>query len=154
MDKRDAFAGCALQGLLGSSAEGLYDHVDIAREAYAFADAMMALSHSTTEPVRRAPPADGRSRSKPRGDSGDPVIMRFGNCKGTAIQDLETQDLQWYIKCHRESVENPDKRRFKDDNQRVLELLQEELLNRGAAGDDDEGFDNGGMGSDDDPLPF
>lgn len=58
------------------------------------------------------------------------AIIGFGNSKGKAVSELETKDLDWYIKAYTENVADAGKERFKKANQRVLDALNAEKERR------------------------
>ncbi|MDD5304785.1 MAG: hypothetical protein PHS14_16945 [Elusimicrobia bacterium] len=58
------------------------------------------------------------------------AIIGFGNSKGKAVSELETKDLDWYIKAYGENVADAAKAKFKVANQRVLDALNAEKEKR------------------------
>ncbi len=54
------------------------------------------------------------------------VTFRFGKGKGSTSYEVTDSNLDWYIKCATESVADPEKSRFAQQNAAELELLQAE----------------------------
>ena len=61
------------------------------------------------------------------------AIVGFGNSKGKAVSELESKDLDWYIKAYTENVVDAAKARFQKANQRVLDALTAEKERRAQA---------------------
>src|SRR5579883_2677532 len=76
---------------------------------------------ATSSPARRAPATA----------SGQEPTMRFGRAKGTPLRQADSADLEWYAGALAESIANPDKARFRADNERHLADVREELASRG-----------------------
>lgn len=105
-------------------------HVDIARVDQAFDAALwkLCVAFARTLPP---PPAKGGAVTGTNGKklrSG--MVIRFGNSKGKAIEELETKDLLWYIARAEESIDDPGKAQYKQKNAAELDLLQAELKTR------------------------
>jgi hypothetical protein len=62
--------------------------------------------------------------------SSEAVLPNYGRNKGQPISGTETKDLQWYAKTLAESVANPEKERWREKNQEVLDAIQAELARR------------------------
>jgi hypothetical protein len=76
------------------------------------------------------------TRSSSSSDSG--WTFRFGQrCKGKKPSEVDVKDLRWYEKVFRESIDDPEKARFRDSNQRDLEVVRAELTRRGEAANHD-----------------
>jgi hypothetical protein len=58
------------------------------------------------------------------------AIVGFGNSKGKAVSELETKDLEWYLKAYTENVADAAKAKFQKANQRVLDALLAEKERR------------------------
>jgi hypothetical protein len=62
--------------------------------------------------------------------SGGPTLPNYGRNKGAPISATATADLQWYAKTLQESVDNPEKERWRQKNQEVLDAIRAELARR------------------------
>lgn len=60
-----------------------------------------------------------------------PVTMSFGSGKGKPLSELSLKDLKWYAKALGESIEDPAKERYLEDNQGKLVAIEAELQKRG-----------------------
>lgn len=58
------------------------------------------------------------------------VVVPFGRSKGTAIEEADTRDLRWVANALAESIDNPDKARWRDSNEKALAAIQKELGTR------------------------
>ena len=67
--------------------------------------------------------------------AGDGWTFRFGRNSGKRPEDVTTDDLRWYERVFLESLDHPEKARFRDNNQRSLDVVRAELRRRGEAGD-------------------
>lgn len=67
--------------------------------------------------------------------AGDGFTFRFGKSKGKAPGEVDVRDLRWYEKCALEALDNPEKERWRDSNQRDLDVIRAELRQRGEAAD-------------------
>lgn len=54
------------------------------------------------------------------------VAFRFGKGKGKTSYEIDDGALAWYIKCASESVNDPEKSRFREQNEQELAELQAE----------------------------
>ncbi len=59
-------------------------------------------------------------------------VARFGKSKGKTAAELDDKNLAWYIGCVRDSIEDPEKAKFKEQNQRDLAELEAEAEHRRA----------------------
>lgn len=93
------------------------------------------------------------------------VVLKFGKEKGKAIEDASDRDLEWYGEAIAKSVEDPEKARFREANERELAAIRAEVALRGnapaapaAAAPSPEGGgswgDYGGTQGGDDEIPF
>lgn len=60
----------------------------------------------------------------------DAVLPNFGRQKGEPIAGVETKDLEWYASAMRRSIDDPEKARWADANQAVLDAIEAELERR------------------------
>lgn len=67
---------------------------------------------------------------RPRATRSDGPVFRFGRCKGELLSEAEERDVEWYVGALRNSVNDPDKARFRADNERELEAAERELARR------------------------
>lgn len=81
------------------------------------------------------PPATRESSGSRSAVSGDGFTFRFGRNNGKRPDEVSTDDLRWYERVFRESLDNPDKAKFRENNQRSLDVVRLELSRRGEAGD-------------------
>ena len=65
--------------------------------------------------------------------AGDGFTFRFGSCKGKGLSDVDVKDLRFYERCAVASLDNPEKERFRANNERDLEAIRGELRRRGEA---------------------
>lgn len=68
--------------------------------------------------------------SKPAKSASSGAVIPFGRSKGTAVADAETKDLRWVAGALRSSIDNPEKARFRDANQALLDAIEAELETR------------------------
>lgn len=61
--------------------------------------------------------------------------FRFGKAKGKTPGEVDVRDLRWYERCALEALDNPEKERWRESNQRDLDVIRAELRRRGEAGD-------------------
>jgi hypothetical protein len=69
--------------------------------------------------------------------AGDGFTFRFGTAKGKTPGEVDVRDLRFYEKVAREALDNPEKERWRDSNQRDLDVIRAELRQRGEAADHD-----------------
>lgn len=55
------------------------------------------------------------------------VVVPFGRSKGTPIEQADAKDLRWVAARLKESIDNPEKARWKDENARVLAAIESVL---------------------------
>lgn len=67
--------------------------------------------------------------------AGDGFTFRFGKAKGKTPHDVDVRDLRFYERCALEALDNPEKERWRESNQRDLDVIRAELRRRGEAGD-------------------
>jgi hypothetical protein len=91
------------------------------------ADAADAYSKARTA-------ARGATGAKPAQAGVSGVVMPFGRSKGVAIEQATVNDLRWVASALAQSIDNPDKARWRDENQRVLDAIQRELDKRHPVG--------------------
>ena len=74
----------------------------------------------------------GKAGTKPSEGRGalSGVVVPFGRSKGVAIEEADAKDLRWVANALGQSIDNPDKARWRDDNERVLDAIQKELGTR------------------------
>ena len=83
--------------------------------------------------LKSAPRAAAPSRSAASGASG--VVVPFGTSKGKPIEGESDKSLLWLINYAREAVGNPDKARFAESNQALLDACLAEGGKRGIVDD-------------------
>jgi hypothetical protein len=93
------------------------------------------------------------------------VVMKFGKGKGTPIEQASDRDLEWYGDAIAKSVDDPEKSRYREGNERELAAVRAEVARRaggaapaspaaaGPVGGGDWG-DYGGNQGGDDEIPF
>lgn len=59
------------------------------------------------------------------------VVVPFGSSKGKPIEEESDKSLLWLIKYAREAIANPDKARFVDSNQALLDACLADAQSRG-----------------------
>lgn len=81
-------------------------------------------------------PAGNIEESKPtqssRSNSGG-FVFRFGKSKDKTPSQVDVDDLRFYERVFRESIDNPDKQQWRQSNERSLEAVRAELRRRGQA---------------------
>lgn len=75
-----------------------------------------------------------RETTGERAATGDGWTFRFGRNSGKRPDQVSLDDLRWYERVFRESLDNPEKERFRDNNQKALDVVRVELRRRGEAG--------------------
>lgn len=101
-------------------------------------------SHVVTDepPMNAAPrqerraPAREPQESRAAGGAGGGAALPFGRAKGTPVRDADESDLEWVANALAEMIDNPEKARFRDDNQALLDAIDAELRRR--RGEDEE----------------
>lgn len=58
------------------------------------------------------------------------VLPPFGRSAGQPIAGVETKDLEWYAGALRRSIDDPEKSRWVESNQAVLDAIEAELEGR------------------------
>ncbi|WP_053235954.1 hypothetical protein [Sandaracinus amylolyticus] len=85
-------------------------------------------------PSRATSRAPQDERADETDDAGEPagssMILPFGRAKGTTIGTADDEDLEWVANALARMVEDPQKSRFRDDNQRLLDAIDRELARR------------------------
>lgn len=71
----------------------------------------------------------------PSSSGGEGWTFRFGKNAGKTPRDVDVRDLRWYEKVFLESIDNPEKERFRENNQKSLDVVRAELRRRGEAAD-------------------
>lgn len=89
-----------------------------------------ALAEAACEWARAKGWREPRAEAAP----GDATLPNYGRNKGQPISGTETKDLEWYAKTLRESIDNPEKARWVEANQRCLDAIEAELETRDDAG--------------------
>lgn len=79
-------------------------------------------------PRRDAPPQAQRERSAR--EPGEEVVIKFGDAKGVPITEAEDRDLRWYAGAIEKSIDDPEKARYKQSNQRDLDAVRHEIARR------------------------
>lgn len=59
--------------------------------------------------------------------------MKFGKGKNTPIEQATDRDLEWYGEAIAKSVDDPEKSRFREANERELAAIRAEVAWRGSA---------------------
>lgn len=67
------------------------------------------------------------------GGGGGGLTIKFGKAAGKTIPELTDADLEWYGKAAKQSLDDPEKAKFRDNNQRMYDALRDELKKRRAA---------------------
>lgn len=105
------------------------------------------------------PPATGNgngARSSGQPNGGRVPTLPYGNSKGKAINDpkVEVSELEWMAKRMAEAVADATKVRYRDDNKRLLEALQIEILRRGREDGEPKVEREPASAPPDDDIPF
>lgn len=99
----------------------------LARAAVAFAgDGKSAVTAQALSDAAK----EWAAASKPAKSASSGAVIPFGRSKGTAVADAETKDLRWVAGALRSSIDNPEKARFRDSNQALLDAIDAELETR------------------------
>ncbi|MGK3995014.1 recombinase RecT [Sorangium sp. So ce1024] len=79
---------------------------------------------------RQAPPSDRGNGQRRPGPRVDPAVFsfKFGREKGIAL--VQVQDLDFYEKATRGSIDDPEKARFRAENAAILEAIHAEQARR------------------------
>ncbi len=103
------------------------------------ARALPVEGETVEQPPKRERQRRGDAKKGGRGceSSGEPV-MRFGKSQGTPLLKAEESDLQWYAQAVLESLDDPDKARFREANENHLQEVKAELRKRGVVPPDEE----------------
>lgn len=64
------------------------------------------------------------------GNGGGANEIRFGNAKGKVIEQLTDQDLKWYRDAFARDLQNPEKEKYKSNNERMLKAIEAEIGKR------------------------
>lgn len=107
----------------------LLRHVDVLRDPAFDKELWRLVKNFVTTQLPPKPanaPVTGTNGKKLR--SG--MTVRFGRSAGTAIEELETKDLLWYIARAEEGLDDPSRARYREQNMKELELMQAELKTR------------------------
>lgn len=99
-----------------------------------------ALAYARASGMKWDTKADGTApRRQATGErsavAGDGFTFRFGSCKGKGLGEVDVKDLRFYERCAVASLDNPEKERFRANNQRDLDAIRGELRRRGEAAD-------------------
>jgi len=73
-----------------------------------------ACGHTRTGPTQQA-----RTASE--------TVLPFGRSKGVPIGEAKTPDLEWVAKAVRESLDDPERARFREKNLALLAEIEKEL---------------------------
>jgi hypothetical protein len=120
-----------------------------------------ARAPRTAARSQAAPPAPATTSQASGARKPSGFVMKFGKTKGTPIEDATDRDLQWSSETIAKSIDDPDKARFREQNERELAAIRAEIAYRaggggasqtsgGSAGDDFQGQ----YASDDSEIPF
>ena len=96
-----------------------------------------------------------RKANAPAGSSG--ATYRFGRLKGQPLVGSSERDLEWYANAVSQSIDDPAKERYRDENERHLAEIQAAMGNGAPAPRKTEtvgGVDFGPPRTDDDLIPF
>lgn len=85
--------------------------------------AAAAESYARARWALKAPPKAAKAKSA--------VVCPFGRDKGKSISDLDDRGVRWLLGVVSESVDDPDKARFRSQNAALLDALQVEAEERG-----------------------
>ena len=122
----------------GASRVVLWANLTAAARAWATSDndeTRAALSREAKAWAAQSPEPRKEAMGERSAVAGDGWTFRFGRNSGKRPQDVDVADLRWYERVFLESLENPEKARFRDNNQRSLDVVRAELRRRGEAGD-------------------
>lgn len=86
-----------------------------------------ALAEAACEWARAKGWREPRSESAPS----DAVLPGYGRNKGQPVSGVETKDLQFYVRTLQASIDNPEKARWREQNQASLDAIEAELARRG-----------------------
>ena len=91
--------------------------------------AVMAAARAQWEVSRASQPAQQRpvQRSTSRSSG---VTVRFGRNAGQAVENIATDDLRWYEGAVEKSIDDPNRQRFRRDNETLLAAIRQELARR------------------------
>lgn len=119
--KRTAWAHLA-------TAAGAYSRTPNGDSAQALADA--AIEWATVKGHGGAEAKPGRIVGTGGRELRCGVVMPFGRSKGVAIEEADAKDLAWVAKALGESIDNPEKQRWRAANVATLEAIEKELATR------------------------
>ncbi len=105
-------------------------------------------------PQRQNPPQSHPTPSRSNGEapSASGAVFPFGKSKGMAVRGAPMKDLVWTAGAVAQSIEDPEKSRFKGKNQELLSALNAEIARQnGAAEPRQEGPPDH---TDSDQIPF
>jgi len=111
-------------------------------------ETIIALLTEIRDLLRGGAQAPARASAPPAASGGGPVF-RFGKTKGRPLAGAPVRDLEWYRGAIAESLNNPDKARYRDDNLRHLAEIDAVL-----GGPEPAPAPDFGTGAGDDGLPF
>jgi len=116
----------------------LWANLTAAARAWATSDndeTRAALSREAKAWAAQSPEPRKEAMGERSAVAGDGWTFRFGRNSGKRPQDVDVADLRWYERVFLESLDHPEKARFRDNNQRSLDVVRAELRRRGEAGD-------------------
>lgn len=128
--------------------EGTFEDDDL----LPFAGRTIEAPPPTPKPDTPRPAAAAPAQNGARQLSG--VVIKFGKSKGTPIEEATDRDLQWVSEAIAKSVDDPEKARFREQNERELAAIRAEIAYREGGGSEapDDGFRGGS--NPDDEIPF
>ncbi len=94
-------------------------------------DTIDASAYEAPPPRRESPPQ--AQREQPAREPGEELTIRFGRAAGTPLSQAEDSDLSWYAKALESGINDPDKARYKQSNQRDLDAVRHEIARREGA---------------------
>lgn len=99
---------------------------ELAEAARAFAALGEAVPAQRLSDAAKAWAVWSRPAAPSRTDGEEPVLG-FGRNKGKRPSEVESKDLEWYAKVLQENVDNPEKARWRDANQALLDAVNAAL---------------------------
>lgn len=111
-----------------AAAAGAYAREPAGVNAQALADA--AVEWATVKGHGPTQTAKQREVSPRVSGPGSGVVVPFGKNKGQPIEECDAKDLQWLARVIGESIDSPEKQRWRADNIARLEAIEKELATR------------------------
>jgi hypothetical protein len=80
--------------------------------------------------------ADGATKveyktgAKGGGHQGEEFSFKFGKQKGVPISQIKDDDLGWYLKAAKESLADPEKKKYQKNSQEQIDVIEKEFARR------------------------